>query len=124
MLTKTNGHLMFSDNAYSAGKKLVQVIIPATSSAYFALGAIWGLPAVDKVTGTLAVVATFLGVCLGLSSNQYDKSDAGVDGKLVVGKNEETGNPLFSLQFDDPPSDADPNKTMFHLKVVRPEGKP
>lgn len=84
MLQVANNKVMLGDTAYSVGKKLVQVYIPAVSALYFGLNGIWGLPAVEQVVGTLAVIATFLGVCLGVSSKQYDASEAGYDGHLVV----------------------------------------
>jgi hypothetical protein len=76
--------MMIVGKNYERMKSFVQVWIPATSSAYFALATIWGLPAADKVVGTLAVVATFLGVTLKISSNNYYNSDLPYDGDLVV----------------------------------------
>lgn len=70
-----------NDSQYDFAKRLVQVIIPAISAAYFALGNIWGLPAVENVVGTLAVIATFLGTLLGLSSKAYTPS---ADGDAIV----------------------------------------
>lgn len=106
MLQTTNGKVMLTDTSYSIGKKLVQVYIPAVSSLYFGLGNIWGLPSVEQVVGTLAVLATFIGVCLGLSSKQYDSSEAAYDGKIVVETGEE-GKKLYSLQLDGDPNDID-----------------
>lgn len=84
MLTSKNDKIMFNDWAYKNGKKLAQIYIPALSSLYFGLGSIWGLPAVEKIVGTLAVLDTFLGVLLGISSKQYDKSGAEFDGTVSV----------------------------------------
>lgn len=82
VVIKKNGKTMLSDEVYAAGKKLVQVIIPAVSTMYFAMSGIWGLPSPEKVIGTLAAVATFLGVTLHVSSSQYDSSGAAYDGTL------------------------------------------
>lgn len=84
MLTKTNDKIMLTDGAYQAGKKAVQIILPAFSAAYFGLAEIWGLPAAEEVVGTTAIVTTFLGVCLGLSSKQYQDSEAAYDGEVVI----------------------------------------
>lgn len=116
MLQTVNDHKMLSDNTYSLGKKMVQIYIPAASSLYFGLGSIWGLPAVEQVVGTLAVVATFLGVCLGLSSNQYDASEAAYDGKVVV-ETDEIGKKMFSLELDGDPAEIE-QKSAVSFKVA------
>lgn len=82
MLVRVNGKLMLGDTIYSVGKKLVQLIIPAISTLYFVLSGIWGFPSPEKVIGTLAAVATFLGVTLHISSSQYDASGAAYDGTV------------------------------------------
>ena len=117
MLQKVNSHTMLSDNTYHLGKQLVQVYIPAASSLYFGLGSIWGLPAVEQVVGTFAVIATFLGVCLGLSSKQYDQSEAAYDGKVMVETNE-AGGKLFSLELDGDPTEIE-QKSSVSFKVAQ-----
>lgn len=84
MLQAVNGKVMLNDKVYSFGKKSVQIYIPAFSTLYFTLGSIWGLPAVTQVVGTCAAVAAFFGVCLGISSANYDSSGAAHDGKMIV----------------------------------------
>lgn len=116
MLQTVNEHKMLSDGTYSLGKKMVQIYIPALSSLYFGLGSIWGLPAVEQVVGTLAVVATFVGVCLGLSSNQYDASEAAYDGKVVV-ETDEIGKKMFSLELDGDPAEIE-QKSAVSFKVA------
>lgn len=106
MFQRTNGKLMFTDSMYSFGKKLVQVYIPAVSSLYFGLGNIWGFPAIESVVGSFAVIATFIGVCLGLSSKQYDASEAAYEGDIVVTTNDE-GRKLFSLEIHGDPNELE-----------------
>lgn len=89
-----------SNGLYNALKKLVQVILPAASALYFGLAAIWDLPAAEQVVGTIAVVTTFLGVSLGISSNQYHNSDRPYDGTVVVIPGEEEGVKRYSLELD------------------------
>lgn len=102
MFQKHNGKIMLSDGGYAKGKKIVQIWIPALSSLYFGLGNIWGFPSVEQVVGTLAVVATFLGVCLGLSSRQYDSSGAAFDGQINV-DTIDGGKKVFSLELKGDP---------------------
>lgn len=116
MLQTVNSHKMLTDSSYHIGKKLVQVYIPALSSLYFGLGNIWGFPAIEQVVGSLAVFATFIGVCLGLSSKQYDESEAAYDGKVVV-ETKETGKKMFSLELDGDPEEIE-QKAAVSFKVT------
>lgn len=104
MAETKNSTIMLSDKTYELGKKLVQVVLPAISSAYFGLSSIWGLPSPEKVVGSLAVVTTFLGVMLGISSRNYDASGAAHDGVMNVSQ-EEDGKLLYSLELNDDVTD-------------------
>lgn len=119
MLQHVNDRTMLSDGSYHIGKRLVQVYIPAVSSLYFGLGNIWGFPAIEQVVGSLAVIATFLGVCLGLSSRQYDASEAAYDGKVVVETNG-VGKKMFSLELDGDPAELEQKKSVA-FKVASPQ---
>lgn len=90
---------MFNPQTYELLKKLVQVILPAIGSMYFALANIWGLPGAENVVGTIAVITTFLGICLGISSSTYNKLDAVYDGNIVVTEKPEGGR-VFSLEVN------------------------
>lgn len=89
MLVQTkNEKVMLTDWAYAFGKKLVQLILPAISAAYFALAKIWGLPSAEEIVGTIAVIEIFLGTTLHISSAQFDSSGAAFDGHVTVTPNE------------------------------------
>ena len=62
-----------SNKTYDVLKFIAQVILPALGTLYFALAGIWGFPYGEQVVGTITAVDTFLGVCLGISSAQYNK---------------------------------------------------
>ena len=49
-------------------------ILPAAGTLYFALAGIWSLPYGEQVVGTITAVDTFLGVILGISTSQYNKT--------------------------------------------------
>lgn len=106
MIQKVNGHWIFTDGFYSFGKKFVQVYLPAIATLYFGLGNIWGFPAIEQVVGSCAVVATFTGVVLGISSSNFDKTEAGYDGNVVVTKTKE-GKKLYSLELNGDPENLD-----------------
>lgn len=76
--------MMITGKPYDVIKAIAQIYLPALGTLYFALAGIWGLPSAQEVVGTVLAVDTFLGVVLGISSVNYDKSDEKYDGKLMV----------------------------------------
>jgi len=83
--------LVLSSKWYNNLKWLVLIFIPALSALYFGLSAVFpGLPGGTQVVGTLALLATFLGLILGLSSQNFAKQgsdgsiNAVIDGDQVV----------------------------------------
>lgn len=65
--------MAISNRTYDILKWVAQILLPALGTLYFALATIWGLPAADKVVGTITAIDAFLGVLLGLSTAQYKK---------------------------------------------------
>lgn len=118
MLQKVNDHTMLADGSYHLGKKFVQLFIPAASSLYFILGSIWDLPAVEQVIGIFAIIATIIGICLNVSSRQYDVSEAAFDGKVIIETNG-TGRKLFSLELGGDPEEIEEKYSVaFKVKSV------
>lgn len=66
-----------SNRVYDVLKNLAQVGIPAIGALYFGLARIWGLPYGEEIVGTIAVIDTFLGAVLGISTAQYRKAQGG-----------------------------------------------
>jgi len=66
--------MKMSNKVYDVLKWAAQYLLPAAGTLYFALANVWGLPFGEQVVGTITAVDTFLGVVLGISSNQYNKS--------------------------------------------------
>ena len=66
---------MLSNRAYDTLKWIAQIVLPALGALYFGLSSIWGLPYGEEVVGTIAVVDTFLGALLGISTAQYNKAN-------------------------------------------------
>lgn len=104
--------LLLGDALYTKMKFFVQILIPAISSLYFGLGTIWNFPAVDKVTGSLAILATFFGGILGLSTRTYNAANSKYDGMIFV-KPHEDGT-TFTFRID--PNDL-VDKKELRLKV-------
>jgi hypothetical protein len=91
---------IMSDRMYNGAKRLVQIILPAFSALYFGLASIWGLPSPDKVVGSVAVLTTFVGVCIGISNKTYTAMDGSNVGTLVITEKPD-GMKTISLEVND-----------------------
>ena len=67
--------MKMSNKVYDTLKWVAMYLLPALGTLYFALAGIWGLPYGEQIVGTITAVDTFLGVMLGISSAQYNKSN-------------------------------------------------
>lgn len=64
---------MISDKMYDVLKWVTMICIPALTTAYVGLSAVWGWPYATEVAKTSAVICTLLGALLGISTAQYNK---------------------------------------------------
>lgn len=81
---KENKQATLTNSTYNILKNLVTIVLPAFSSLYFGLSSIWAWPDSDKVTGSIALLITFLGVVLKVSSNRYNNLPETYDGDMEV----------------------------------------
>lgn len=63
-----------SNKVYDILKWIAQILLPALGTLYFALASIWGLPYAEQIVGTITAIDAFLGVILGISTRNYNKS--------------------------------------------------
>jgi hypothetical protein len=104
---------MITGKLYDRLKFLAQIGLPALATLYFSLAGLWGLPAAEQVVGTIVAFDAFLGVLLGVSQANYNKTieDGGelhiTDGKML-------------FQLDDEKTDvsklADKTEVRFKVK--------
>ena len=66
---------MLNDKVYNILKWVAMILLPAIGTLYFALAGIWGLPYGEEIVGSITAVDTFLGVVLGISTVQYNKTN-------------------------------------------------
>lgn len=66
--------MKISNKTYDVLKWVAQYLLPASGTLYFALANIWGFPYGEEVVGTITAVDAFLGVLLGISTAQYNKT--------------------------------------------------
>lgn len=69
--------MKLSDHVYDTLKWLVMVCIPAITTAYVGMAAIWNWPYPSEVAKTSAIICTLLGALLGISTAQYNKDNNG-----------------------------------------------
>ena len=70
---------LLTNKSYDVLKWIVQIVLPAIGTLYFALASIWGLPYGEQIIGTITAVSLFGGTVLKLSNKTYSG-----DGTLVV----------------------------------------
>jgi len=89
--TPPTGGFVLPAKYYEFVKWFVLIFLPGLSSFYYGLSLIWeGVPAAGQVVGTLALLATFLGLILGVSNRNFKAQgadgylNAAIDGDNVV----------------------------------------
>lgn len=105
---------MLSGRTYDSLRYFVQYILPGSGTLYFTIASIWGLPYAEKIVGTLAAVALFLSLIIGISKRSYNASEAKYDGALVVVQQGPTK--VFSLNLNTDPEDLE-KKLQVVLRV-------
>lgn len=114
-------HTLFSNSVYDKLKFVAMVFLPALGALYYGIAALWELPKADEVVGTVVVIDTFLGMLLGLSTKQYQNSDARFDGAIVISPGEENDEGVATSDLNvslDPAALANKNEVV--VKVVKP----
>ena len=66
---------MLNNKIYDILKWCVMIAIPALTTAYVGLIAIWHWPYADEVAKTSSVICVLLGSLLGISTAQYNKAN-------------------------------------------------
>lgn len=94
--------MLFTGKTYDFLKRLAQIYIPALGTLFFAVSGIWGIAHAEQIVGTLVAIDTFLGVCLGISQSNFDKSP--LSGGTLVMKTNESGHKVYSLEIDADPT--------------------
>lgn len=65
--------MKLANGTYDILKWLVMIVIPALTTAYVGLAAIWHFPYPEEIAKTSAVICTLLGALLGISTAEYRK---------------------------------------------------
>ena len=106
---------VLSDKIYNKLKWLIQIVMPAFSSLYFGLSqSLDFLPSAETVIGICALLSTFIGVSLGISTKNYSNVN---DGELSITENAD-GSKVYSLDVKDDPANL-ANKSSVNFKVIK-----
>lgn len=68
--------MKLNDTVYNWLKWITMICIPALTTAYVGLSAVWGWPYEAEVAKTSAVICTLLGALLGISTATYNKDQS------------------------------------------------
>lgn len=104
-----------SNNVYDKLKFLVQVLMPGLAALYVGLAQLYTWGNTDVVVGTIALLATFLGLFLSASARQYEGA-----GDLIVQTDPNDGEVYLHTNLKKHPS-AFKNKKNVTLNVVQME---
>lgn len=66
---------MLTNRTYDILKWVVMIALPALTTAYVGLAAVWGCPYATEVAKTSAVICALLGALLGISTAQYNRTE-------------------------------------------------
>lgn len=109
-----------SNKWYNRLRWIVQLFLPALGTLYFTLSTLWGeayFPAPDKVVGTIAALALFLGVIVGISHKQYKANSRLYDGTLFVDETDPQKD-RWTFRLDEQLDEAKYRDTV-NLRVIR-----
>lgn len=101
MTQTTNSPKLPKGAVYDKLKLTAQLLLPAIGGLYFALAQIWGLPAGEEVTGTIAVVNTFVGTAVLWMKSIYDASGDQYDGIMSWEEGDEEGDSKLVMKSVD-----------------------
>lgn len=113
---------MLNKKAYTVLKFIAQIALPGVGALYFGLAQIWHLPKAEEIVGTVTVIDTFLGLMLGLSTNQYNKSWDRYDGVIEV--TDGLDRMKYLLNLNGVPDEVLLNKDEVLFKVQKTEDPP
>lgn len=112
-----NNKFMITGVWYDRAKWFVQLFLPSLGSFYYGLTKIFEWSGGEQVLAVCALIATFVGAILQISTKNYYNSDKPYDGQMVVSQDPNTGKQTFSLEVNADPEDLKDQK-MVSFKVT------
>lgn len=81
--------MKMSDKMYEALKWICLILLPALAFGYGQLSDIWGLPMAEQIPKTINLIATVIGILIGVSTYNYKQENNIIVKKKVEIKDEE-----------------------------------
>lgn len=110
--------MQLSNKQYNFIKWLITIFLPAVGALYFALAQAWDLHQYTGINGTINAIIAFLGLLIGYSTRQYNKTEQSTDtdGQIIVG--EVDGEKHLGLAVNSASIDSMADKTIVKFEVV------
>lgn len=108
--------MIFSNKVYNILKWVVQLVLPAIGTLYFALASTWQWPNAEQTLGTIVAVTAFLGAILGISSKSYNRSDARFDGDFELIEDEQGQAVRIGVKQDEVPNLLQKDSVVLKVK--------
>lgn len=106
--------MIANSKLYDWLKFIALIVLPGVATLYFALAQVWSWDNGAAIVGTITAVDAFLGLLLGISTSNYNKSDVKYDGHVIINDTEDKK--VISLNVNGDPNDIG-NKKELVLKV-------
>jgi len=116
--TNPSSGFVLSGPWYEKVKWFVLIVMPALTTLYLGLAQQWDFPDPEKVALSMGLIATFLGVVLGISTNTYRKSDSRFFGEIHVSGTDEGAQIDHQVFNEDPSGMTIADKKEVTFKVV------
>lgn len=104
--------MKISNKTYDVIKWIVTIVLPAIITLYSALANIWDFPYAQQIIPTLAAIEVFLGVIMGVSTYNYNKT---CDGILHVDTSDEAKD-SYLFEVDDLDNVTDKSKITLKIE--------
>jgi len=108
--------MILSEPWYSRMKWFTAIVLPAIATAVFSLQEVFDITNAEQIMGVCAILATFLGTVLGISSNKYNNSDDRFDGDMILEEGEDGS--TFRLNLNASPEDLAAKDSVTFKKVI------
>lgn len=103
---------------YDRLKFLVQIALPGAGTLYFALAALWQLPAAEQVVGSVAALSVFLGLFIEYAKRRFEASDVATQGEVFYTNDPNAKRPIL-VSYDEPVANyIAEGKSEIRLKLV------
>lgn len=75
--------MKLSDKMYEILKWICLILLPALAFGYGQLSEIWGLPMAEQIPKTINLIATIIGILIGVSTYNYKQENSIIVKKKV-----------------------------------------